>query len=215
MWLIFRGYRSKAPGHICEAVVCLVILWQLQVPKVLLQLGRGCLVSVALPAVYSCREGQGPAGACWRPGRWSSLQHFSCLGPGSSLTVKLEHADPEHCDLLAQFPPTPSPAAQAGRREPSSLPLDFPCLEDSFFFLFLNPETERRERWGELEGAALQASGESDWIPPDLELACEVFSPQAPAPALLSACLDRGQIKEWGHLLPGSPCHPASQRSSS
>lgn len=96
----FRGGGSQAPAH--------------RFLRVLLGPEGASLESVALTAVCSCCGGQGPAGARWGPGRWSSLQHFSCLDPGGPLTSKLDHSDREHCDLWHNFLPSLLLAKQGG-----------------------------------------------------------------------------------------------------
>lgn len=70
-------------GHLCAIGVCFMTLLSSHIPKAAAGLGKRCLVRVALPAACSCCGGRGPAGAHWRPGRWSSLQHFSCLDTGT------------------------------------------------------------------------------------------------------------------------------------
>lgn len=114
MWL------SEAVGarHLPTAVklLCLrgLAVSAVRFLRVLLGLEGASLESVALTAVCSCCGGQGPAGARWRPGRWSSLQHFSCLDPGGPLTSKLDHSDREHCDLWHNFLPSLLLAKQGG-----------------------------------------------------------------------------------------------------
>ena len=112
---VLRGWLSEDMGarYLGTFVRLLCALWlghlcRHSFLRMLLGLERGFLVSTALPAVCSCCGGRGPAGACWRSGRWSSLQRFSCLGTDSILTSKLEHTDREHCDLWHNsfpFPP--------------------------------------------------------------------------------------------------------------
>lgn len=154
MWL------SEAVGarHLPTAVklLCLrgLAVSAVRFLRVLLGPEGASLESVALTAVCSCCGGQGPAGARWRPGRWSSLQHFSCLDPGGPLTSKLDHSDREHCDLWHNFLPSFCwPSREEGAQ---FLSTNFPCPEGRFF---LNPETDGKERWGKPLAAAFEHLG--------------------------------------------------------
>lgn len=107
----------------CEAAVCYML------PGLV----RGSRVNTALPAVCSCRGGPGPAGSCWRSGRWSCLQRFSCLGTDSIPASKLEHTDQEHCDLWHNS--FPSPPLLLCRAEGASLPCMGSCQPGEQVFL--------------------------------------------------------------------------------
>lgn len=73
-------------------------------------------------------------------------EHFSCLGPGSSLTSKLERTDPEHGDLWHSFLPIPpllSLHQQAGRRSPA------PCVHLAFCSGSCRARSPRFRDWRE------------------------------------------------------------------
>lgn len=119
---------SKVPGHTCEAVVCSVawLFCNHRFLRVLLW-RPGSVSGVGGPpwsVQLLCRP---RPRARPRPNRWSSPQHFSCLVAGSSLTSKLGHADPEHCDLWHNFlyPLPCSPSKEEGAQLPCT---GFCCL---------------------------------------------------------------------------------------